>query len=85
MGIVRWQWFKRKIVNVKPTREDLEKELGIVEYQIEACMAIAKANPGHDVLWDNVHRNVEESNLIRREIRELEGRIYEEEQDALDR
>ena len=84
MGTVRWQWFKRKILDVKPTREDLEKELGIVEYQIEACMAIAKANPGHDVLWENVHRNVEESNRIRREIRELEERDYEEEEDNVE-
>ena len=72
MGRVRWQWFKRKIVDVKPTREDLEKELGIVEYQIEACMAIAKANPGHQQLWDSVFLRVDEANRLRKRIKELE-------------
>ena len=71
MGISKL--FHKIYRKVKPqTLDELKGELKVIDYQIEAGMAIAKANPGHDILWDNVHRQSEDRRRVLAQIKELE-------------
>ena len=48
------------------TLEELKEE------QIHIGMVIAKANPGHQVLWDSVFNRVDEAKNLREQIKMLE-------------
>ena len=54
------------------TLEELKEELRVTEEQIHISMVIAKANPGHQVLWDSVFNRVDEAKKLREQIKMLE-------------
>ena len=60
------------------TLEELTEELRVTEEQIHIGMVIAKANPGHQVLWDSVFNRVDEAKKLREQIKMLEEEEDEE-------
>ena len=60
------------------TLEELKEELRVTEEQIQLGMVIAKANPGHQVLWDSVFNRVDEAKKLREQIKMLEEEKDEE-------
>ena len=54
------------------TLEELKEELRVTEEQIHIGTEIAKANPDHPQMWDNVFFRVDEANRLRKQIKKLE-------------
>ena len=72
-------WMKKCFPKVVvQTLEELKEELRVTEEQIHIGMVIAKANPGHQQLWDSVFLRVDEANRLRKQIKELEEEENEE-------
>ena len=47
------------------TLDELKEELRVTEEQIHIGTEIAKANPGHQQLWDSVFNRVDEAKKLR--------------------
>lgn len=54
------------------TLEELREELRVKEEQIHIGMGIAKANPEHPGLWENVFKRVDEAKKLREQIKVME-------------
>ena len=66
-------WMKKCFPKVVvQTLEELKEELRVTEEQIHIGTVIAKANPGHQVLWDSVFNRVDEAKKLREQIKMLE-------------
>lgn len=72
MNIIKW--FQSKFPKEHTlTLEELKEELKITEYQINAGIAIAKANPDHPELWESVWFRVDEQKRLKEQIKKMEG------------
>ena len=66
-------WMKKCFPKVVvQTLEELKEELRVTEEQIHIGTEIAKANPGHQQLWDSVFNRVDEAKNLREQIKMLE-------------